>query len=180
MPNSPAVAGFYHEESGSIAYVVSDPATRQAAIIDPVLDFDEKAGRISTKSADAMLDYVRDNKYSLQWILDTHPHADHFSAAVHLKEKTGAPYCHSPIPPATYGVDWPMRGREYNRLALVLSAWMSPSPRRQATSVSTLSVDVTGNVTAVPTGDAPAEPSATYGVTSTVLASCAPLAMLEE
>ena len=91
MPNSPAVAGFYHEESGSIAYVVADPATRQAAIIDPVLDFDEKAGRISTKSPDAMLDYVRDNKYSLQWILDTHPHADHFSAAVYLKEKTGAP-----------------------------------------------------------------------------------------
>ena len=57
---------------------------------------------------------------------------------------------------------------------LELSAWMRPSPRRYATSVSTLSVDVTGNVTAAPTGDAAADPSATYGVTSTVFTSCAP------
>lgn len=91
MPNNPAVTGFYHDESGSIAYVVADPATRHAAIIDPVLDFDEKAGRISTVSADAILRYVADNKLSVDWILDTHPHADHFSAAVYLKEKTGAP-----------------------------------------------------------------------------------------
>lgn len=91
MPNNPAVTGFYHDESGSIAYVVADPATRHAAIIDPVLDFDEKAGRVSTTSADAILRYVQDNKLSVDWILDTHPHADHFSAAVYLKEKTGAP-----------------------------------------------------------------------------------------
>ena len=70
------------------------------------------------------------------------------------EEKTGAPYCDSPTPPATYGVDWPTRGRKYKRLVLELSAWMRPSPRRYATSVSTLSVDVTGNVTAAPTGDA--------------------------
>ena len=89
--NNPAVTGFYHEESGSIAYVVADPATRHAAIIDPVLDFDEKAGRISTASADAILKYVADNKLSVDWVLDTHPHADHFSAAVYLKEKLGAP-----------------------------------------------------------------------------------------
>ena len=63
--------------------------------------------------------------------------------------------------------------KEHKRLALELSAWMRPSPRRYATSVSTLSVDVTGNVTVAPTGDAPAEPSATYGVTSTAFASCA-------
>ena len=91
MPNNPAVAGFYHQETGSIAYVVADPATRHAAIIDPVLDFDEKAGRISAGSADAIVEYVRDNKLSVDWILDTHPHADHFSAAVYLKEKIGAP-----------------------------------------------------------------------------------------
>lgn len=91
MSNNPAVTGFYHDESGSIAYVVADPATRHAAIIDPVLDFDEKAGRISTVSADAILRYVADNKLSVDWILDTHPHADHFSAAAYLKEKTGAP-----------------------------------------------------------------------------------------
>jgi len=91
MPNSPAVTGFYHEESGSIAYVVTDPATRHSAIIDPVLDFDEKAGHISTASADAILKYVEENKLSVDWVLDTHPHADHFSAAVYLKEKLGAP-----------------------------------------------------------------------------------------
>src|SRR5690349_20070439 len=91
MPNSPAVTGFYHDESGSIAYVVADPATRRAAIIDPVLDFDEKAGRITTTSADAILRYVEENKLAVDWVLDTHPHADHFSAAVYLKEKLGAP-----------------------------------------------------------------------------------------
>ena len=89
--NSPAVTGFYHEDSGSIAYVVADPATRHAAIVDPVLDFDEKAGRISTAFADAILKDVTDNKLSVDWMLDTHPHADHFSAAVYLKEKLGAP-----------------------------------------------------------------------------------------
>ena len=89
--NNPAVTGFYHEESGSIAYVVADPAIRHAAIIDPVLDFDEKAGRVSTTSADAILNYIDENKLSVDWVLDTHPHADHFSAAVYLKEKLGAP-----------------------------------------------------------------------------------------
>ncbi len=91
MPNSPAVTGFYHEETGSIAYVAVDPATRHAAIIDPVLDYDEKAGRIATTAADAILKFVDDNKLTVDWVLDTHPHADHFSAAVYLKEKLGAP-----------------------------------------------------------------------------------------
>ncbi|HKY87084.1 MAG TPA: MBL fold metallo-hydrolase [Pseudorhodoplanes sp.] len=89
--NSPAVTGFYHEDSGSIAYVVADPATRHAAIIDPVLDFDEKAARVSTASADAILKHVDESKLSVDWVLDTHPHADHFSAAVYLKEKLRAP-----------------------------------------------------------------------------------------
>src|SRR4029079_9729551 len=87
---------------------------------------------------------------------------------------TGAPYCASPTRAPTYALDWPTRGRNHKRLAFELSALMWPSPRRYATSVSTLSVDVTGNVTAVPKGDAPADPSPTYGVTSTVFASCAP------
>lgn len=91
MPNSPAVTGFYHEETGSIAYVVVDPATRHAAIIDPVLDYDEKAGRISTTAADTILKFIDDSKLTVDWVLDTHPHADHFSAAVYLKENLGAP-----------------------------------------------------------------------------------------
>jgi glyoxylase-like metal-dependent hydrolase (beta-lactamase superfamily II) len=87
----PEVTGFYHEPSGSIAYIVADPATRHAAIIDPVLDYDEKAGRISTTSADALLKAVSDRNLSVDWILDTHPHADHFTAAAYLKDRLGAP-----------------------------------------------------------------------------------------
>jgi glyoxylase-like metal-dependent hydrolase (beta-lactamase superfamily II) len=87
----PDVAGFYHEPSGSIAYIVADPVTRHAVVIDPVLDYDEKAGRISTTSADALLRAVRERELTIDWILDTHPHADHFSAAAYLKDKLGAP-----------------------------------------------------------------------------------------
>ena len=87
----PVVAGFYEPRSCSIQYVVSDPATRACAIIDPVLDFDEKSGSIATRSADAILAYIAEQGLKVEWILDTHPHADHFSAARHLKAATGAP-----------------------------------------------------------------------------------------
>jgi glyoxylase-like metal-dependent hydrolase (beta-lactamase superfamily II) len=91
MTGMPDITGFYHAETGSIAYIVADPATKHAAIIDPVLDFDEKAGRVSTAFADAMLGMVHARSLSIDWILDTHPHADHFSAADYLKGKLGAP-----------------------------------------------------------------------------------------
>jgi len=87
----PNVKGFFEKRTFSIQYVVSDPATRQCAIIDPVLDFDEKSGATATRSADGILDFVARERLSVQWILDTHPHADHFSAAHYLKAKTGAP-----------------------------------------------------------------------------------------
>ncbi|HEV2506165.1 MAG TPA: MBL fold metallo-hydrolase [Mesorhizobium sp.] len=87
----PQVTGFYDRPTGSIQYVVADGATRRCAIIDPVLDFDEKSGAVSTDNADALLAFIRENGLELEWILDTHPHADHFSAAHYLKEKTGAP-----------------------------------------------------------------------------------------
>ncbi|MGX7875324.1 MBL fold metallo-hydrolase [Mesorhizobium sp. ORM6] len=87
----PQVRGFYDRPTGAIQYVVADPATKRCAVIDPILDFDEKSGATATKSADAVLDFVRDNGLQLEWILDTHPHADHFSAAHYLKQKTGAP-----------------------------------------------------------------------------------------
>ncbi len=87
----PQVTGFFDYKTFSVQYVAADPATRQCAIIDPVLDYDEKAGRTSTGHADAILQHVRDHDLKVQWILDTHPHADHFSAASYLKEKTGAP-----------------------------------------------------------------------------------------
>ena len=86
----PEVKGFFDKRTSSVQYVVSDPATGMCAIIDPVLDFDEKSGSTSTTNADAILDYIREHDLTVEWILDTHPHADHFSAAQYLKEKTGA------------------------------------------------------------------------------------------
>ncbi len=91
LKGKPLVKGFYDPRTSSVQYVVTDPATRCCAIIDPVLDFDEKSGATATWSADALLDYIHSNGLQLQWILDTHPHADHFSAAGYLKERTGAP-----------------------------------------------------------------------------------------
>ncbi|HVT54658.1 MAG TPA: MBL fold metallo-hydrolase [Xanthobacteraceae bacterium] len=87
----PEVIGFYHEASGSIAYLVIDPATKHAAIVDPVLDYDEKAGRVSFEAADELLAAIKQRGLTIDWILDTHAHADHFSAASYLKEKLGAP-----------------------------------------------------------------------------------------
>ncbi|HET9963707.1 MAG TPA: MBL fold metallo-hydrolase [Nitrospiraceae bacterium] len=87
----PRVKGFFDERTFSIQYVVSDPETHKCAIVDPVLDFDEKSGATATRNADAILSYVNEQGLEVEWILDTHPHADHFSAAQYLKEKTGAP-----------------------------------------------------------------------------------------
>ncbi|RTL73353.1 MAG: MBL fold metallo-hydrolase [Bradyrhizobiaceae bacterium] len=87
----PAVKGFYDVRTGSIQYVVSDPATKRCAIIDPIYDFDEKSGATGTTNADAILAYIAGEGLTVEWILDTHPHADHFSAAHYLKAKTGAP-----------------------------------------------------------------------------------------
>ncbi|WP_269933470.1 MBL fold metallo-hydrolase [Aminobacter sp. HY435] len=87
----PEVTALFDPRTFSVQYVVADPATRKCAIIDPVLDFDEKSGSTATLNADRILDFVEENGLSVQWILDTHPHADHFSAALYLKSKTGAP-----------------------------------------------------------------------------------------
>lgn len=86
----PEVAGFFDPRTSSVQYVVADPATRRCALIDPVLDFDETSGAISTRSADLLLDHVARRGLTVDWILDTHPHADHLSAAHHLRERTGA------------------------------------------------------------------------------------------
>jgi len=85
------VAGLFERRTCSIQYVVSDPATGACALIDPVLDYDEKSGSTATASADALLQYVSEQNLDVCWILDTHPHADHLSAAAYLREKTGAP-----------------------------------------------------------------------------------------
>ncbi|RUR52868.1 MBL fold metallo-hydrolase [Vreelandella populi] len=87
----PEVAGFFDPRTFSVQYIISDPTTQKCAIIDPVLDFDEKSGATATHHADELLAYVAKHDLSVEWVLDTHPHADHFSAAQYLKEKTGAP-----------------------------------------------------------------------------------------
>lgn len=91
MPPKPEVTGFFDKRTWSIQYVVADPETMKCAIIDPVLDYDEKSGQTATIHADNILKFIADKGYEVEWILDTHPHADHFSAAAYLKEKTGAP-----------------------------------------------------------------------------------------
>jgi glyoxylase-like metal-dependent hydrolase (beta-lactamase superfamily II) len=88
---SPDVVGFHDPKTGSIAYIVSDPSSKSAAIIDPVLGFDEKSGRSDTDMAEALLRHVDERSLKLEWTLDTHPHADHLSAAAHLKRKTSCP-----------------------------------------------------------------------------------------
>ncbi len=88
---TPKVTGFFEARTSSIQYVVADLAAKRCAIIDPVLDFDERSGATGTMSADALLAHVEKEGLTVEWILDTHPHADHFSAAHYLKEKTGAP-----------------------------------------------------------------------------------------
>jgi glyoxylase-like metal-dependent hydrolase (beta-lactamase superfamily II) len=87
----PHVKAFYEPLTSSMQYVVSCPVSKRSAIIDPVLDFDERSGSTATRSADAILDYVEREQLGVEWILDTHPHADHFSAAQYLKARTGAP-----------------------------------------------------------------------------------------
>lgn len=85
------VAALHDTKTGSWQYVVSDPDTGAAAIIDPVWDFDEKAAATSTRNADVLLNYVHEAGLKVEWILDTHPHADHFSAGPYLHEKLKAP-----------------------------------------------------------------------------------------
>jgi glyoxylase-like metal-dependent hydrolase (beta-lactamase superfamily II) len=81
----PEVTPFFHRESCTWSYVVADPVTRLAAIIDPVLDFDAKSGRTATASAQALVDHVGARQFSPRWLLETHAHADHLSAAHWLK-----------------------------------------------------------------------------------------------
>jgi glyoxylase-like metal-dependent hydrolase (beta-lactamase superfamily II) len=85
----PHVEAFFDPDTFTFSYVVSDPATRRCAIIDSVLDYDPAAGRTSCANADRLVDYVRDQGLRVDWLLETHVHADHLSAAPYLKQKLG-------------------------------------------------------------------------------------------
>lgn len=85
----PVVEAFFDEGTFTVSYVVHDSATKSAAIIDSVLDFDPASGRTTTTSADAIIAYVSEQDLRVQWLLETHAHADHLSAAPYLKDRLG-------------------------------------------------------------------------------------------
>lgn len=85
----PVVRSFFDEPTSSVTHVVHDPSTRRAAVVDSVLDFDPASGRTATKAADAVIAYVKAQRLTVEWLLETHVHADHFSAAPYLQEKLG-------------------------------------------------------------------------------------------
>ncbi|MFT4928966.1 MAG: glyoxylase-like metal-dependent hydrolase (beta-lactamase superfamily II) [Phenylobacterium sp.] len=86
---TPTIKAFYHPPSGTLTYLVSDPITRATAIIDPVLDFDLCAGKVTTTAADEIIDYVKQQHLNVHWLLETHAHADHLSGADYLKQQLG-------------------------------------------------------------------------------------------
>ncbi len=90
MELKPIIDAFFDEATSTVTYLVTDPETRRAAIIDPVLDYDHKSGKASTKSAERVLAKAKERQASVDWILETHAHADHLTAAPLLKTRTGA------------------------------------------------------------------------------------------
>lgn len=91
MPHSPStdVKAFFDKDTYTVTYVLADKETNICAIIDSVLDYDQASGRTSTTSADEVISYINENGYKCEWILETHVHADHLSAAPYLKSKIG-------------------------------------------------------------------------------------------
>jgi glyoxylase-like metal-dependent hydrolase (beta-lactamase superfamily II) len=86
----PLVRAFFDEATNTVSYLVSDPATGHAAVIDPVLDYDHATGKAAVKSAEAILAAAKDAGLTIDWVLETHAHADHLSSAPYVKLKTGA------------------------------------------------------------------------------------------
>ncbi|WFM72200.1 MBL fold metallo-hydrolase [Halomonas sp. CKK8] len=89
MSQQPSVTHFFDEPTNTFSYVVQDPDSKACAILDSVLDFDYAAGRTDVRSADEIIAFVRDNGLEVEWILETHVHADHLSAAPYLHESLG-------------------------------------------------------------------------------------------
>ncbi|MGH1574746.1 MBL fold metallo-hydrolase [Methylobacterium sp. P31] len=88
--SEPIIQAFFDEPTNTVSYIVADPETKQAAFIDPVLDYDHAAGSVDTRSVAAMLKAAVDAGYSVIWTLETHAHADHLSGSPYVKAKTGA------------------------------------------------------------------------------------------
>jgi glyoxylase-like metal-dependent hydrolase (beta-lactamase superfamily II) len=88
--HAPAIQAFFDEATFTVSYLVSDPATGAAAIIDPVLDYDHKGGTVDVRSVEKILKEAQARKLRIEWVLETHAHADHLSGAPWIKGKTGA------------------------------------------------------------------------------------------
>jgi glyoxylase-like metal-dependent hydrolase (beta-lactamase superfamily II) len=86
----PAVQAFFDEPTNTVSYLLSDPETRKGAVVDPVLDFNHRTGKASVASVDAILAAAREQGIEIEWVLETHAHADHLSSAPYVKLKTGA------------------------------------------------------------------------------------------
>ena len=86
----PAITAFFDEPTNTISYLVADPVTHRAAVIDPVLDFDHRDGTVDVRSVEAILAAARQQGLTIEWALETHAHADHLSGAPYIKSKTGA------------------------------------------------------------------------------------------
>lgn len=90
MAKLPTIRAFFDEPTNTVSYLVADPATKKAVIVDPVLDYDHDAGTVDTRSAEAILKAADEAGYAVEWVLETHAHADHLSGAPYIKAKTGA------------------------------------------------------------------------------------------
>lgn len=89
LTHQPTVEGFFDEQTHTISYVVADEVTKKCTIIDSVMDFDQSSGTLSHTSADKLISFVSRHDYTVEWILETHVHADHLSAAPYIQEKLG-------------------------------------------------------------------------------------------
>src|SRR4051794_12954054 len=89
MSRNARIQAFFDPDTGTVSYVVSDPETSSAAVIDPVLGYDFKSGHTHTRSADQVLAHVAAQRLQVQWILETHAHADHLSAARYVQQRAG-------------------------------------------------------------------------------------------
>lgn len=87
--SKPDVKGFFDPETYTISYVVTDPETKKCAIVDSLLDYDSASGRTHTASADKLIAHVRENSLECEWIIDTHVHADHLTAAPYIRSQIG-------------------------------------------------------------------------------------------
>ncbi len=87
---APIIRAFFDQPTNTISYLVSDPVTRRAAVIDPVLDFDQRDGTVDVRSVEAILAAAKEDKLAIEWVLETHAHADHLSGAPYIKSRTGA------------------------------------------------------------------------------------------